>query len=390
MPAVRVEYQRVAAMKLLFVTGSRADWNGLGMVAKEAVAAGHDVIVAATGQHIWGTEPTNWIIEEDGLGRPYMLGDESDEPPDNIPGMHGLIAKDLSEFLSQAPIGNSDMVVLAGDRWEVHAAATAAALMTFPIAHIAGGDVTRGSLDDKLRDSITMLSQVHFPTNEPAATRIDDMTGGGARIYQYGSPALDRIRATPIWTRQDTFAGLGIGDAKRTILIAYHPDTLEIDPAAGCHEMLGALACFLADTTFLIIAPNADAGSDKVGRLLRTFAAMAPNARMISNLPAQVYYSALAHFDLMIGNSSAGLYEAPSFGIPVVNIGDRQDGRIEATNVISVRANEMEIRAAVAGMLAGGRTANCKNPYGDGHSAPRIVDAIGALGDPRALLRRAS
>lgn len=380
-------------MKLLFITGSRADWNGLGMVAKEAVNAGHIVQVASA----WG-EASYETIAADGVFPRILVGPNaaSAEMPDTPGTPYGTAAHAGLFSTAFAHAINSwipDMVVLAGDRWEIHAAATAAALMTVPIAHIAGGDITRGSLDDKLRDSITMLSQFHFTTNDRSANRVMEMLGG-APVFNLGSPALDRIRTTEIVSQEALFRELSgskeFKPSRYNILVAYHPDTLETIPEASCHEMLAALSAFNGEASFLVLGANADAGGDKVDRLLRTFADACMMARYAPNLPAQLYYSALTHFDLMVGNSSAGLYEAPSFGIPVVNIGDRQDGRIAAVNVASVHHDERSIRAAAIDRLRHGRFVDCKNHYGDGHSAPRIVQAISAITDPRALLRRAS
>ena len=353
-------------MKVAFVTGSRADWNGLGMVAKAFKADGRfDVAVVVTGQHL--EAGTSDLIWNDGFARhDVRLGRKGDAPLD----IAKAVGTGVAGLAGRLATLNPDLVVLAGDRYETLSAATAAAVLGIPIAHIGGGDVTEGSMDDKFRNAVTMMADIHFPTNDYSGDRIITMRGlGRTLVYAEGSPALDRIRETPVTVSKSEFCRLvEIDPSRKNILVAFHPVTTDADPAAQCREMIEALRA--VDAGIVVLGTNADAGGEAVARLLSGL-----GVKPFQNLSAPMFYAALTHMDLMIGNSSAGIYETASFGIPVVNVGNRQTGRITPDNVFNCPADAAQIAAAIPFQMAGGHRP-CRNPYGDGHSSPRIVKII--------------
>ena len=365
-------------MRIAAITGSRADWNGLGMVAMALRDAEHDVRVIATGQHseALDTNPSRAVIMDDGFS-PVLVRIPLGSEPVDIADATGAATAGLGRALSEL---NLDLAIVIGDRYEMLGAAAAAALLRIPIAHLAGGDVTEGSIDDKLRYAITALADYHFPTNWSAAERLTWVVRKPETVRMAGSPALDRIRVTPRVTRETFFADLGLTSAAQTILVAYHPVTTERDNGlCGCTEMIRALIDLGGEvkSTLLVLGSNADAGSGVINHALHSLANHSEcGGAFVANLPPSQYYSALEHCDLLVGNSSAGLYEAPSFGIPVVNIGDRQKGRIFAANVRTCAPTREAILHTIKLQLAEGPKV-CVNPYGDGHSAARIAEIIG-------------
>jgi UDP-hydrolysing UDP-N-acetyl-D-glucosamine 2-epimerase len=366
----------IKRMQIACITGSRADWNGLGMVAMALHDAEHDIRVIATGQHLEGAGTTD-LIAADGLNYSVAPLYRTKDRPIDIAEAAGAAVTVMGRALDSL---KPDLVVLCGDRYESLSAATAASMLRVPIAHIAGGDVTEGSLDDKYRNAITMQADYHFPTNEWSAQRLTDKMGiDGARVHQCGSPALDRIRVTPLVSKEQLFGQWSV-EPKR-ILVSFHPATNEAEPTRGCIEMLAACKALddeikPAHYLWLLLGSNADAGGREIDRLMLIFKSRCGDrSTFVANLPPQLYYSALAYCDLQIGNSSAGLYEAPSFGIPVVNIGNRQTGRLAAANVRTCAPTREAILHTMNLQLAEGRKP-CANPYGDGHSAARIAKII--------------
>lgn len=357
-------------MKIALVTGSRSDRGALEMVA--AALRAHDVV---------------W----------YPLG-PSGMPPGPC---HTL---DKAHAASQAAdavltIENSfgecqqiaDLIILHGDRYEILGAAMAANIMGVPIAHLGGGDVTEGSQDDGYRHAITKLAHLHFPTHEAAGRRIIQMGEPPDRVHVVGDPSVDRAMAAEAMERDETFRAVGLATPQRAALVSWHPNPLG-DTDAETGALYDALDRLPADVAVIWIGPNADAGNDMVRRHGQAFAERrndrrAGSAAYHDNLDARTYFSLMGHCDVMVGNSSAALIEAPVFGLPAVNIGDRQKGRPEPQNVVSCAPVAADILSFIRLQFEYGR-APCVNPYGDGHAAERIAEIIGRIADPRALLRK--
>jgi UDP-hydrolysing UDP-N-acetyl-D-glucosamine 2-epimerase len=280
-----------------------------------------------------------------------------------------------------------DITLLPGDRYEIVVAALAATLARIPIAHIAGGDLTTGAIDDAFRHAITAMAHIHFVTNRRAARRVWQLGQAPADIHVVGSPGLDLILAAPVMTHEEFFEAISFRPRTHNLLVTFHPVTRAPNSRAQANELTAALAACGGEIGIIITGPNADPEGEAVGHLLRKFAETADNACFIAHLGSVLYANALRHCDAIVGNSSSGLYEAPSFGIPTVNIGMRQAGRLEAASVIDCAPDRAAIAGAIEAAFGRGRTP-VENPYGDGHASERIIGVLKSIRDPQALFAK--
>lgn len=296
----------------------------------------------------------------------------------------------IMAFSTALAAARPELVFVLGDRTEMLAAATAAMIHRIPIAHLHGGDITEGAYDDQCRHAITKLAHVHFPALPEHAARIAAMGEESWRIHPVGAPALDGLRRfTPIPVEVLTNQ-VGLDFSRPTAVVLFHPETLALTtPEAQVGELVAALMPL--DMNLLIIDPNADVGRQVIADAWQRLAAARRGAVVAPSLTRDQFWSCLSHAALMIGNSSAGLIEAPSFKLPVVNIGDRQAGRVRAANVIDTpterEAIELAIRRAMDATFRAS-LAEAGNPYGDGHASRRIIEVIDALPGREVLLKK--
>jgi UDP-hydrolysing UDP-N-acetyl-D-glucosamine 2-epimerase len=316
-------------------------------------------------------------IEADGFPiaeRIAML--ESGDTPEAVATSTGRGVESFARaFARRAP----DLLVVLGDRFEMLAAAVAALPFALPVAHIHGGEVSEGAMDNQIRHAITKLAHIHFASADVHARRIARMGEEGWRIHTVGAPGLDRLAGLAALPREALAGELDLPAQGPWHLVTFHPVTLEYrDTASHVDELLAALD--KTDGALVITYPNADTAGRVIIERLEEFAARHPGrCRLARSLGDRLYLSLLRHADVMIGNSSSGLIEAPSFGLPAVNIGTRQRGRLRGANVIDVAPFREEIlrgieAAQVPAFRARARAA--ANPYGDGRAAPRIVDIL--------------
>lgn len=351
-------------MKIAIITGSRADWNGLGMVGKVLRDVDKaDVRVIAIGQHADSQESLETIIW-DGFDPKLLRTNTRDDMAIGC----GRATIAISGALAY---DSPDMVLICGDRFEILGAASAAALHGIPIAHIGGGDTTEGSIDDRLRYAISALADLHFVTNMYAQAHMVATLNG--KVYLTGNPALDRIQQIELLSRARLFNAIGMKENRNNILVVFHAATSEREPANGCAAMIAALSD-IKDAAFLILGTNADTGSGEIDMQLRHFA-KSGRAVFRENLTPELFHNALEHFDCMIGNSSAGIIETAWHGIPVVNIGNRQKGRPQPDNVWNC-GNGQDVIALTLQSALGSTRARRNNPYGNGDSAPRVAKII--------------
>lgn len=375
--------------RICVVTGSRAEYGLLYWILRE-LQVDHDVELQliVTGTHLapdFGMTVRD--IEADGftVTRRVEMLQASDTASGLAKGIAmGLIG--MSDALAQlAP----DVVVLLGDRFEILAAAQACLVHKIPLAHIAGGDVTEGAFDESIRHAITKMAHVHFVTNELAARRVRQLGEDPGRVHLVGSPGLDHLRRCPLLGRQALEAALGARLASSNLLVTFHPVTLNPDEgAAEFEELLAALAATSAQTRIWFTKPNADTGGRAMAARLDQWAdAMGDRVHVRTSLGQLRYLSLMAQVDAVVGNSSSGLYEAPSLGTATVDIGDRQRGRLAAESVVHCAPERTAIVAAIERAVS----LDCSrvdNPYGDGHSASRIVALLRALPPAQRLLRK--
>lgn len=272
-----------------------------------------------------------------------------------------------------------DCVVVLGDRFEIFASAIAASLMRIPLAHIAGGELTEGALDDAMRHTITKLSDLHFPSHEQYRARVIQLGEEPRRVFAVGSLSLDAIRRARLLSRKELERQLGMRFLSRNLLVTFHPETRAANTLKQLHELLASLAA-LQNTAVLFTASNADPMGRAMNQLIRKFVAARPGKTLVvASLGTTLYYSAMRAVDAVVGNSSSGIVEAPSFRVPTVNIGARQQGRIRASSVIDCPADRRAIAKAIARVQTPGfqkTLRKVRNPYGDGRTAQRIVHIL--------------
>ncbi|KQV95919.1 UDP-N-acetylglucosamine 2-epimerase [Rhizobacter sp. Root1221] len=377
------------AKKIAVVSGSRAEYGLLYWVLHDLQEAkGVELQLVVTGMHLspeFGM--TVKVIEQDGFEiarRVEML--LSSDTPSGVAKSMGLGVIGMSDALEQlAP----DLVLVLGDRFEILAAVQACLIHNIPVAHIAGGDTTEGAFDESIRHAITKMAHVHFVTNELSAQRVRQLGEDPARVHSVGSPGLDHLKRTPLLDRYALSEALEAPLGARNLLVTFHPVTLEPgESVRQFDQLLAALDTLDEDIVLWFTRPNADTGGRGLSaRLDRWFASNQHRARVYSSLGQLRYLSLLSQADAVVGNSSSGLYEAPSFHVPTVDIGDRQRGRLAPASVIHCEPERDSIRSAIAQALELDCSA-VSNPYGDGESAKRIVAVLADLPSRDVLLKK--
>lgn len=329
------------------------------------------------------------VIEADGfqIGQTIEMLLSSDTPE----GTSKSIGLGLIGFAQAYTAYRPDILVVLGDRFEMYAAALAALPFKIPVAHIHGGELTQGAIDDALRHSMTKLSHIHFPSTQDYAQRIIQLGEEPWRVVVSGAPGLDNLHHVSLLNARQLAELHGLHTDPAPILVTFHPVTLEYEQTGWqCQQLLAALESLQAPIIFTL--PNADAGGREIIRQIEAFVQAHPNAQVVANLGTQVYFSLMAIVSLMIGNSSSGIIEAASFNLPVVNIGSRQAGRTRASNVIDVDYTSAEIchgiRQALTPEFRRGLQ-GLVNPFGDGHAAERIVETLKTIPlDERLLIKK--
>ncbi len=377
--------------KIAVVTSSRADYSHLYWPLRAlAENPGVDLKLIVLGAHLspeFGM--TIREIEKDGFaldGRiECLLSSDTDV---GMAKTIGLATLSLADLLGTM---RPDLLLLIADRYEMLAPASVALALRIPIAHIEGGEISEGAIDDAVRNALTKMSHIHFTSTEKARARVISLDEEPWRAHRAGAPSLDHLAKRKLYAREELEHRLGISLQERSLLVAYHPVTLLEDTTAEAEALFAALAA--TEGQILFCYPNSDAGSRSLIQRTKRFLAERGHGHVFANLDALTYWSLLARVDLLLGNSSSGIMETASFGLPTINIGLRQKGRERALNVIDVppvaeeivaaidRARSAEFRQSLAGMA---------NPYGDGHAAERITDVLTSVPlGPELLIKRA-
>ena len=377
--------------KIAVVTGSRAEYGDLYSVLKAIEAyPGLRLSLVVTGMHLsheFGY--TVKEIEKDGFkidAKVDML--LSSDTPAAMAKSVGLGISGLAQVWEQL---EPDIILVLGDRVEPLAAAIAGAYMNIPVAHIHGGDTAVGSnIDDSNRHAITKFAHIHFPATRKSAERIIKMGENEWRVHMVGSPALDVILNEPLLSPIALGERLGLDKPAPPILLVQHSVTTQVDEAAKqMRETLEAILEVGCPT--VLIYPNSDAGGRRMIEVIKEFEGH-PFIRTIKSLSRKEYLSLMKAASVMVGNSSSGIIEAPSFGLPVVNIGIRQEGRERGKNVIDVGHNKQEIVKGIEKALTDEEflkeVKKCENPYGDGKTGPRIAEILSKLEITPQLLQK--
>jgi len=375
--------------KICVVTGSRADYGLLYWLLKELRDDPDiELQLAVTGMHLSPEfDETYREIEKDGFAIDAKIDTllSSDTPV----GLAKSVGLGVIGFADVFQRMQPDVVVLLGDRYEVFAAAQAALFAKITVAHIAGGDSTEGSFDEAIRHSITKMAHLHFVTNDLAARRVRQLGEDPKQIFNVGSPGIDYIKRLELLSREELESKLGFRFCRRNLLITFHPATLELQPPCDqLRDLFEAIDRFSAeDIGLLFTKPNSDTGSRALIRMIDDYVAQHNKGKAFTSLGRIIYLSVVAQVDAVIGNSSSGLYEVPSFCKPTVNIGQRQAGRLQALSVINCEPTAPEIERCIRLALSTD-CAKTVNPYGDGNSSKRIASVLKAVPDPKVFIKK--
>jgi UDP-N-acetylglucosamine 2-epimerase (non-hydrolysing)/GDP/UDP-N,N'-diacetylbacillosamine 2-epimerase (hydrolysing) len=370
------------------VTTSRADYSHLYWVLRELNEhPGVELGVFVMGAHLSSAfGATVGEIERDGF--PIVARIECLFSSDTDTGMAKTIGTAILGLADALTSWRPDLLLLIADRYEMLAPASAALAMRIPMAHVEGGEVSQGAIDDAVRNALTKLAHVHFTSTETARQRVIAMGEEPWRVHHAGAPSLDHLRRSVLLDRAAVESRLGLKFTQPAILAAWHPVTLHADTNAEADAVFSALGATAGQLIF--VYPNSDAGSHGLIERTRSLAATRPDTHLFVNLDAVTYWSLLRNVDAMVGNSSSGIMEAASFALPVVNIGMRQQGRERGENAIDVSADVAAIEAGLVRALDPGfreRLTGMRNPYGDGDSARRIARVLAEVPLDKLLIK---
>lgn len=375
--------------KIAVVTGSRAEYGILRPVLKAiSLHPSLKLSLIVTGMHL--SEEFGYTVQEvekDGFEIDAKIGVLHAE--DTGAAMAESIGKCAVAMAKAFKRIKPDILLLLGDRGEMLAGAVAASYMNIPIAHIHGGEIS-GSVDNSVRHAITKLAHIHFPATNKSAERIIKMGEEVWRVFVVGAPALDSILSEKLLTPAEISKKYGLDLSKPVLLVLQHSVVTEADGAQNqIRETLEAIVELGLQT--ILIYPNADAGGRRMINVIREYEKY-PFIKSYKSIPYIDHLSLMKVADVMIGNSSSGIIEAPSFHLPVVNIGNRQEGRERSTNVIDVGHDRKEIIKTVKMALHDkkfkDKVKKCRNPYGDGKAAHRIVKVLSKIKITPKLLQK--
>ena len=365
--------------KICVVTGTRADYGLLRWVM-EGINNDNELTlqIIATGMHLspeFGL--TYQAIEDDGfqIDRKVEMLTSSDTSVGIAKSM-GLGMIGFADALSDL---KPDIIVVLGDRFEIFSAVTAALVAQIPVAHLHGGETTEGAFDEAIRHSITKMSHLHFVAAEEYRQRVIQLGEQPNRVFLVGGLGVDNIKRLKLLGRVELEKYLDFKFGQKNLLITFHPVTLEKNTASDqMTELLNALSK-LANTQLIFTLPNADTNGRKLIQMIEHFVTQHPNARAYTSLGQLRYLSCISHVDGVIGNSSSGLLEAPSFKKGTINIGDRQRGRLQSESVIDCDPIEKNIKAALDKLYNENFRLSLKkvcNPYGEGGASDKVVEVI--------------
>ena len=353
-------------MKLAFITGTRAEYGLLRPLIRKAFADPElECSLLVTGAHLrpeYGETVSE--IEKDGI----PIAERIDilrfgNSRDGVVQASGLALRLFGAWFSANPV---DACVVLGDRYEIFASASAAAMLNIPVVHISGGDVTFGAQDDWFRHCLTKMSALHFPYCEAYRQRLLRLGEQPERVFNVGALGSENIRCVPLLEQPALSEKFGFDFAKPYCLVTFHPETMAAESPVSQLAALLAVMEEYPDMGFCITGANADAGGDAINAAWQSFVKKHPRAKLFASMGLQGYLSAMKYCAAVVGNSSSGVVETPEFGVPCVNIGDRQTGRLRTANVIDCRCEADAVRAALHKALTpefAAAAAQVENPF---------------------------
>lgn len=369
--------------KVCVLTATRAEYGLLRWLMQDMKdEPGFVLQVVVTGAHLSPRFGETWKqIEADGFAIDAKLEmlDEAESGPAALVRSTGKCAVQLADVLDKL---SPDLLVVLGDRYELLPVCSAALLMDIPIAHISGGDVTEGAIDDSIRHAVTKLAAIHLVSSKEAEKRVLQMGEEPERVFLCGGPGLDNLRRLPVISRDELALDLGLDAGKSWALLTYHPETRlsVLENLTTLQNILAGLKSVL-DGRLEVLATyaNADLGGQEINTALEEAAQENSWLRICPNLGQKRYVSMLRQACFMLGNSSSAIFETPTLALPAINIGERQKGRKLTPNIIQCGRGKADIAAAILKALDSGFAASLQNiesPYGDGHFSEKALDAF--------------
>lgn len=364
--------------EIAVVTATRAEYGLLKPVILALQASPHFAVsVLVTGTHL--SKAFGYTVQEIKKDNIHITAEipilsDSDSPR----GVSQTMSNALLGFSAYFEAHRPDAVMVLGDRYEILAVCCAAMNERIPILHLHGGETTQGAIDEAIRHSITKMSALHFTSNEQHRKRVIQLGEQPSRVFNVGAPGVENVLHMPLMSKSELEQSLGFSLDKRYAVVTFHPVTLEnVLPEQQLYELFAAMDAF--DLHYIVTKSNADTGGQRINRALDAFAKTRRNVAVYDSLGMNRYLSAVKYCAAVVGNSSSGIIEAPSFGVPTVNIGDRQKGRMQADSVIQCQPTKEDISRAMALALSDSfrsRIRHVKNPYGDGNTSGKIVSIL--------------
>lgn len=366
--------------KIAVVTGTRAEYGYLKPLMKSIEEdIDLELVPIITGMHLLSYFGDTYQIVE--IDFPKSVKIPMSLTGDSLKDMASYLSSGVENFAEYFNKDKPDILVVLGDRSEPFAAALASMYLNIPIAHINGGDVSGGAIDESIRHAITKIAHIHLAHTQENADRIENMGEEKNRIFVVGALTLDIILNKNLLSKNEVFKKYNLNPNKKTFLVVQHPVTTLKDRGHSQMEEIFSALEYLNEQT-IILYPNCDAGGKRLIDLIERYKDK-EYLHVFKNLPHEDYLSFMKSADLMIGNSSSGIIEATSFNIPVINIGDRQQGRTRTENIIDVEPVKTEILKAINTAFTDqdflNKVKSCKNKFGDGNSAQRIVKILREL-----------
>lgn len=364
-------------MNILIVTSTRADFSLLKNLYKK-LNASYTTKMLVTGTHL--SKAYGYTIKEIKKSKINIYNTINWKSfSDNEINISRNFSKTLEQITAIFKKDKFDLLILLGDRYEILAAAISAHLSRVPIAHLHGGEVTGGVIDDAFRHSITKLSQIHFVANDTYKKRVIQLGEAPERVHNVGALGVENIKKKNFLKKNALEKKLGIFFLKRVIVINFHPETLKPNFAKLQIDILLSSLEKLKDTSLIFTMSGMDVESDVIKKSIKNFIKKNKNAHFYKSLGYELFFSLLSHIDFMIGNSSSGIFEMPYFNKITINLGDRQKGRVKAKSVVNVEITKSAITNSINNFYDGKYNSllkNLKKPFGKGETTNKIVGII--------------
>lgn len=367
--------------KICVVTATRAEYGCLKPLIED-IQADNDLVLQliCTGTHLspeFGYTKETILNDRFSIAKSIEIVLSSDSAVGASKSM-GLAQISFAEAFDEL---KPDILVVIGDRFELLPIVSAASLAAIPVAHISGGELTEGAIDELIRHSITKLSQLHFTAMNEYSKRVIQMGEHPSRVFTVGELGLDNLLRMQLMDKIEFEKSIGRALQKNNYLVTYHPETTQSkdEVKRDFNQVLNCLS-LLEDSLIIITKANADVGGRLINKMIDEFVELnATHAIAFTSLGQHRYLSSLQFIDAVIGNSSSGIHEAPSFKVPTINIGDRQKGRVKAASIIDINANQDELKSALNYISTPEFNTELKkveNPYGRGNTSTKIMEVL--------------